>query len=89
MNIEVATDEEFLEHFLTILTESAYPKMISTLDSQGQKLDQFKIAWNATIAEEQGFHPIIAHAEGQVHYFIMVSKRTGLTGYLYFNPVLQ
>jgi len=86
MSIEVQTDAEFFEMFLWYVNDHSKTKMISTLDSHGQPLDQFKVAWNATLAEEQGFDPVIAHAEGQVDYFIMVSKRTKLTGYLYFNP---
>lgn len=86
MSIEVKTDEEFFEMFLWYVNDHVKTKMISTLDKHGQPLDLFKVSWNATLAEEQGFDPLIAHAEGQVDYFIMISKRTKLTGYLYFNP---
>lgn len=89
MTIEVKTDDEFFELYLALLNDHPNTKMIAAIDAHGAPIGRLKMAWNATVAEEQGFDPIMAMISSDVPYFIMVSKRTKLTGYLYFNPINQ
>lgn len=87
--MENLSDDEFFDSFLTLLSDHPNPKLISSLDSQGQELDMPKIAWQATIAEEQGFMPLISRPSAHITYFITVSPTTGLTGYLSFHPLIH
>lgn len=86
MKLEVNSDDEFFEIFLAILTDNPYPKMITTLDIHGKPLDAVKTAWAATIAEEQGFNPIIANLADNIPYMVMFSPKTQLVGYLSISP---
>jgi hypothetical protein len=83
------SDDEFYDSFLYLLSGHENPKLISALDSNGQELDIAKIAWQATIAEEQGFMPLISRPSAHITYFITVSPTTGLTGYLCFRPLIH
>lgn len=86
MKLEVNSDDEFFEIFLAILTDKPYPKMITNLDIHGKPLDAVKTAWAATIAEEQGFDPIVANLADDIPYLIMVAPQTKLVGYLSISP---
>lgn len=89
MSVEVRTDDEFMDLYMTYLNDHPNTKMISSIDAHGTPIGRIKTAWHATLAEEQGYDPVIAVVAQDVPYFIMFSKRTKLTGYLYFNPSIQ
>lgn len=85
--MECSSDEEFFDMFLNLLSDHPYPKYIACVDSNGQGLSQVKSAWAATIAEEQGFLPLLAYPAIHVTYYITVAPQTGLTGYVSFEPI--
>lgn len=86
MSIEVKTDDEFLDMFLTMVANHAYPKLVPTINKHGEPLDSFKISWDASIAQEQGFYPLISSPAHGVNYFVFFCKETLTTGYLSFYP---
>jgi len=85
--VESKTDDDFLDYFMAVVADHAYPKLISYVDTSGQQLDLFKVSWDASIAAEQGFYPLITCPLSSIPYFSFVSKSTGLTGYLSFKPI--
>jgi hypothetical protein len=84
--IELDNDDAFLNCFLAMVADNDNAKLVPAIDSQGQPLDAFQIAWSASIAEEQGHYPLISTPAHGVNYFVFFSKVTGMTGYLSFYP---
>jgi hypothetical protein len=82
-----AVEDDLLEYLLATVAGNDNPKLVPTIDAHGQPLDAFKIAWNASIAEEQGYEPLISSPAGGVNYFIFYSPKTKLMGYLSFYPI--
>jgi hypothetical protein len=86
-HFECNDDEDFREQFLILLTESPYPKLISSMKKDGTKLDINTVAWSMTIAEENNFVPVLVTIGALPTYFIGFCKNTRLTGYFAQKPL--
>ena len=86
MSIEILDDDEFHDVFLCMVAESGNPKLVPTFDEHAQGLTAFQIAWSVSVAEEQGFQPLISTPAHGVNYFIFYGLKSGLVGYLGFTP---
>jgi hypothetical protein len=86
MDIESPNDSDFLDYFLTVVAEHPSPKLIATINEQGQSLTPFDVAWAAGLSEDVGQYPLISSPSQYINYFIFYAKSTGLTGYLSFYP---
>ena len=71
-----------MQVFLAIVSEHPYAKLLPTVDKNNKPIDLFTIDWEAALAIEQGFMPLVAHPALKIPYFIFSCKSTGLTGYI-------
>ena len=81
------SEQELFEVYLALMTNSAYAKAIFSIDSFGKDKTASSLAWEASIAEEQGFVPIFAMFSKKLPYFISFSSETMLTGYYNQSPL--
>lgn len=80
--MESNSDQELFEIFAASLTNSAYPKVVFTLDGYGLPKDPSEVSWECAIAEEQGFSPIIATRNVDNTGWIFFGRATRITGFL-------
>ncbi len=79
--MDFESEQEFFEVYLATISNSAYPKAIFSIDDFGRQKTLPEINWEISIAEEQGFTPVIAMWANKMPYFILFSPHTGMTGY--------
>lgn len=79
--MEDETPQQYFDVYLAMLTDSAYPSAIFSLDDYGRDKTHAELLWEASIAEDQGLTPIYAMWSREANYFISFSPTTGLTGY--------
>lgn len=79
--LEVHSDEDFKDTYLTLLSNHAYPKLLSTIDSKGKDVSYDSLMFNAWNYEQQGFYILLLYFSYSNQYFISFSPRTNLTGY--------
>jgi hypothetical protein len=82
------TQQEYFEIYMSLLTDNAYTSAIFSIDDFGRLKTMAELAWEASIAEDQGFLPVYAMWNDKNPYFIMFSPKTGLTGY-FSNYLLE
>lgn len=75
------TDQAFFDVYLAMITNNAYSRPIFTMDEQGKFKSESTIAWEVSIAEDQGFKPVIVNYSSYNGHFIIFSESTGFTGY--------
>lgn len=82
MTRECASDQEMYEIMLAIIACSPYAKVIDRKTRKGEDQDLIALAWQMSLAEEQGFEPITSHESENISFSILFSKKSPFTGYI-------
>lgn len=80
--MESFSDQELFEIFIASVANSAYPKLIFSLSVDGTPKTPGELAWEQTIAEEQGFVPLTAYRSKSQNGWVFFSAKTGLVGFV-------
>lgn len=75
------SDQQFFDIYLATITNNAYSKPIFVIDDFGRSKTESTIAWEMSIAEDQGFTPVLVYFSRHTNHFIIFSNSTGFTGY--------